>query len=232
MFAVRNPARTGRGGSTHGRANLGTLQVRSDSSSRRGAHEADPAPRLPRHSRKGSPSRARQHLDVELRRRRGHGAEGPARRQPVRQVPVPEAQPLPARTHALRLRGAAAAQPRRSPAVPGSVPRPGLARAGALAARSLLGKEALPEARVVEYPHAGHWPHEELPAQVAHDLHAWLETTRGRHDGRGAPSASPGSSCPRPSPPRPAQSPGTPSGVGFCRSSIAWNSSAGTGLPK
>jgi haloalkane dehalogenase len=38
-------------------------------------------------------------------------------------------------------------------------------------------KEALPEARVVAYPRAGHWPHEELPALVARDLHDWLAAT-------------------------------------------------------
>jgi haloalkane dehalogenase len=35
-------------------------------------------------------------------------------------------------------------------------------------------KEALPGARVVAYPRAGHWPHEEIPARVARDLHDWL----------------------------------------------------------
>jgi haloalkane dehalogenase len=38
-------------------------------------------------------------------------------------------------------------------------------------------KEALPHARFVEYPRAGHWPHEELPARVARDLHDWLAAT-------------------------------------------------------
>ncbi len=40
-------------------------------------------------------------------------------------------------------------------------------------------KAALPGARVVEYPHAGHWPHEELPSQVAGDLGDWLGATAG-----------------------------------------------------
>jgi haloalkane dehalogenase len=34
--------------------------------------------------------------------------------------------------------------------------------------------EALPEAHVIAYPRAGHWPHEEIPAVVARDLHHWL----------------------------------------------------------
>lgn len=41
-------------------------------------------------------------------------------------------------------------------------------------------KATLPEARVVEYAGAGHWPHEEIPAQVARDLGGWLGATAGR----------------------------------------------------
>lgn len=38
-------------------------------------------------------------------------------------------------------------------------------------------KGALPDARFVAYERAGHWPHEELPAQVARDLQRWLRET-------------------------------------------------------
>jgi haloalkane dehalogenase len=41
-------------------------------------------------------------------------------------------------------------------------------------------QEALPDARVVRYDGAGHWPHEERPVQVARDLHDWLAATRGQ----------------------------------------------------
>jgi len=39
-------------------------------------------------------------------------------------------------------------------------------------------RTTLPDARVIEYPRAGHWPHEELPTQVARDVHDWLGATR------------------------------------------------------
>jgi haloalkane dehalogenase len=38
-------------------------------------------------------------------------------------------------------------------------------------------KEALPEAKVVQLEHAGHWPHEEAPAEVLTALRAFLERT-------------------------------------------------------
>jgi haloalkane dehalogenase len=41
-------------------------------------------------------------------------------------------------------------------------------------------QEVLPDARVVRYAGAGHWPHEERPVQVARDLHDWLAATRGQ----------------------------------------------------
>jgi pimeloyl-ACP methyl ester carboxylesterase len=35
-------------------------------------------------------------------------------------------------------------------------------------------RELLPSARVVELESAGHWPHEEAPDRVIHEIHSFL----------------------------------------------------------
>jgi haloalkane dehalogenase len=41
-------------------------------------------------------------------------------------------------------------------------------------------KAVLPQASVIAYPRAGHWPHEEIPTQVARDLGDWLGSSEAR----------------------------------------------------
>ncbi len=66
-------------------------------------------------------------------------------------------------------------------------------------------RKTLPYARVIEYPGAGHWPHEEIPAQVTRDLTDWLGATAGRRP-LTAPAAS-GRSAPAPACEPPASHP-------------------------
>ena len=97
--------------------------------------------RLPALAASGAAPGPPQHLDVELRRRPRHGAEGPHRRQRAREVPLREAQLLPARDHALRLRRPAQARPARPPSVPRALsrPRPRASACSGRWRRSLLG---------------------------------------------------------------------------------------------